>query len=267
VESVVGNWQKASQSVREHANIIWALMLRELATRYGRDNIGFLWVLGEPLLFCTAVMLMWSAIRTPYEHGIKLVPFLMTGYMPILLMRHMISHTLNTVKANAGLLYHRRISILHLYFARLLLEFVGVTLAFFVVFVVLVVYGVAEPPPRPGLVYGGWLLLGWVTLGISLIVGSLSEMVEIVEKFVSALTYILVPISGMFFMAAWIPDKYRPLALKVPFLNCIEMIRAGFFGDFVTTYYSVGYVIAWGICTTFVGLILLSFLRARVEVE
>ena len=267
MESIIDQLRNAPQTVREHANIIWALMLRELATRYGRDNIGFLWVIGEPLLFFSAVLTMWTAIRSPYEHGIRLTPFLMTGYMPTLLMRHMISHTMNCVKANAGLLYHRRISVQHLFFARLALEFLGVTLAFFVVATILSIYGAIQPPTQFGLVYAGWLFLAWVTFGISLILSALGELVEIVDKLVGALTYILVPISGMFFMAAWLPDKYRPIALLVPFLNCIEMIRGGFFGHDVRVYYNAWYVAGWGIGTTFVGLILLSFVRARVEVE
>jgi len=267
VEVAVKHLQAMSQAAREHANIIWALMLRELGTRYGRDNIGFLWVIGEPLLFFSAVLTMWSFLKSPFEHGIRLAPFLMTGYMPILLIRHMISHAMNCVKANAGLLYHRRITVQHLYFSRLALEFVGVTLAFFVVAVILIIFGIVDTPNNLGLIYGGWLLLAWVSFGIAVILSALGELIEIVEKLVQALTYIMVPISGMFFMAAWLPDQYRPIALKVPFLNCIEMIRGGFFGDFVHVYYSVSYVVAWGVGTTFFGLILLSFMRARVEVD
>jgi capsular polysaccharide transport system permease protein len=267
VEAVVGQWKDASRAAREHGRIIWALLLRELGTRYGRNNIGFLWVIGEPLIFCASVMMLWTAIKPPYEHGIRVIPFVMTGYMPILLMRHMISHTLNCVRANAGLLYHRRISILHLFVARLTLEFIGVSLAFLAVFAVLYVFGMVDAPSDLVLVYGGWLLLAWVTFGLSLIVGALSEMTEFVERFVSALTYILVPLSGTFFMAAWVPDNYRRIVLTVPFLHCIEMIRGGFFGQHVHTYFDVPYVAGWALSLTAFGLLLLRFVRARVEVE
>src|SRR5580658_8053057 len=119
-ERLRGTYQDASR----HRRIIWALALRELATRYGRENIGFLWVIGEPILFCGAVSAMWSVIRPPYEHGIRLVPFLVTGYMPILLVRHILAHGMYAVRVNASLLYHRQVSILHLFFARSLVEFV-----------------------------------------------------------------------------------------------------------------------------------------------
>jgi capsular polysaccharide transport system permease protein len=261
------HWRNAPSAIAGHAQVIWALMLRELGTRYGRDNIGFLWVIGEPLLFCLTVMGLWTVIRPPYEHGIRIIPFVMTGYMPILLMRHMVQHTLNSVKANSGLLYHRRISILHLFVARLTLEFVGVSLAFLAVFLVLFAFGLVTTPSNLGLVYGGWLLLAWVTFGLATIVGALSELTDFVERFVSALTYILVPLSGTFFMAEWVPPRYREIALTVPFLHCIEMIRGGFFGEFVHSYYSVSYVVGWAAILTLTGLVLLRFVRAKVQVD
>ena len=45
---------------RLQLTVIWALILRELHTRYGRENIGFLWVVGEPILFCGGVAIAWD---------------------------------------------------------------------------------------------------------------------------------------------------------------------------------------------------------------
>jgi len=130
--------QTAFNNVRRHGRILWALILRELSTRYGRDNIGFLWLLGEPLIFTFGVLVMWNIIKPPYEHGIKITPFVITGYMPLILMRHMISHGLNSVKVNNALLYHRQITVLHLYTARLALEVISVTLSLMVSVTILI---------------------------------------------------------------------------------------------------------------------------------
>ena len=45
------------------------------------------------------------------------------------------------------------------------------------------------------------------------------------------------------------------------------MVRGGFFGEFVKTYYDPAYVAAWGAGTSLVGLLLVQFIRGRVEVE
>ena len=39
-------------------NVIGALIMRELHTRFGRDNIGYLWVFAEPMLLAIAVAAM-----------------------------------------------------------------------------------------------------------------------------------------------------------------------------------------------------------------
>ncbi len=252
---------------RRHARIIWALLLRELSTRYGRNNIGFLWVVGEPLLFATGVIVLWRFVRTPYEHGIPIIPFVITGYLPIILVRHMISHGMNAVRVNSSLLYHRQLTVLHLFFARISLEFIGVTLAFIVIFLILLFFGQISPPVNLPLVYMGWFTLAWTSFGLAMIFGALGEMFDYVERFVSVITYILVPLSGTFYMAAWLPPAVRRAALYLPFLHSVEMVRGGFFGQVVQTYYSIPYAMAWGAGLTLIGLGLARFVRDRVEIE
>jgi hypothetical protein len=41
--------------------------MREMTTRYGREGLGFLWVVGEPLLFCFGVIIMWTLVKPAYE--------------------------------------------------------------------------------------------------------------------------------------------------------------------------------------------------------
>jgi capsular polysaccharide transport system permease protein len=68
-------------------------------------------------------------------------------------------------------------------------------------------------------------------------------------------------------MVAWLPYQFRKKVLYIPFINCIEMIRAGFFGEFVPTFYNIGYAAAWGGCLTFVGLFAMRFVRERIDVD
>ena len=217
--------------VEEHSRIIWALMLRELATRYGRNNLGFLWVIGEPLVFCAAVLVLWRAIRGQYENGVGVIPFIMTGYMPTILVRHVVMYSLNAIKVNSPLLYHRNIAVLDMFLARIILEIVGVSFAFVVVFTILFALGLTPAPQNLAIVYEGWFILAWIACGMALVIGSVTEMQEVVERIIGVALYILVPISGTFFLADWLPSNARDAALLFPFLHCAEMIRSGFFGS------------------------------------
>jgi capsular polysaccharide transport system permease protein len=250
----------------EHARIIWAIMLREVATRYGRNNIGFLWVFGEPAAFCIGVLILYRSIRGPYEHSLDIVPFVLTGYMPMILVRHIVTYSINAIKMNNALLYHKQISVLDLYIGRVFMEFVGVTFAGVVIYVALLIFGLAPVPVDLGMVYTGWMLDALAATGMALILGAISDLVEIVERIVSVALYILVPLSGTFYLADWLPPDVRRFALLLPFLNVSEMIRYGFFGASVHAHYDIGYTAMCGIVMTVIGLLLVRQVRERIEV-
>jgi capsular polysaccharide transport system permease protein len=263
----LGAFRQVRDEAALHGRVIWALLMRELSTRYGRNNIGFLWLIGEPLTFAAFVVVMWAAIKPPFEHGVRIIPFVVTGYMSTILVRHMVQHGMNCVKANTGLLYHRHITVMHLFIARLTLEFIGVSFAFLTIFTILLLLGQMSPPPNLPLVYEGWVILAGLAVGLALIFGALAELFEFMERIVGVITYIMVPLSGTFYMAAWIPPGFRRFVLMLPFIHPVEMMRSGFFGEFVQTYYSVPYALAWAGGLIFTGLLLVQFVRQHVEVE
>ena len=50
------------RSLTIQTRIIWALLLREMMTRFGRHNIGFLWLFVEPMMFTLGVTALWNLI-------------------------------------------------------------------------------------------------------------------------------------------------------------------------------------------------------------
>src|SRR6478609_4429883 len=90
---------------RIQSRVLGALMIRELHTRFGRENIGFLWLMVEPLIFAILVGLMWTAMRAD-EHGISVVAFVVTGYLPLTLFRHAVGRSIKAFTVNGSLLYH-----------------------------------------------------------------------------------------------------------------------------------------------------------------
>ncbi len=54
-----------------------------------------------------------------------MMPFLWTGYLPLLMFRHVGARMLMFVRVNAGLLYHRQVTIFDIFVARCLLEVVS----------------------------------------------------------------------------------------------------------------------------------------------
>jgi len=248
--------------------IIGALFMREFMTRWGRRNLGFAWLFGEPLVFALPVLFMWSMIRAPIEHGLPMMEFIWTGYMPILMFRHVTGFSIYTVKQNASMLYHRQVTPLDLFIGRQGLEAMGNLSATAVTFLLLYLIGVLEWPHDYALFLAGFFFMTWWCLAVALIVAALSERSEIVEHIWQPIGYMYLPISGFFYLAEWLPPAWRDLALTVvPGLHAYEMIRGGLFGDKIETFYDVTYV-SWILAImTLIGLWLMRDVRKYVVLE
>jgi ABC-2 type transport system permease protein/capsular polysaccharide transport system permease protein len=93
-----------SEAWRVERRVIWALVLREMMTRYGRHNIGFLWVFCEPMLFTLGVTALWTATRSFHGTNLPIVAFAITGYSSVLLWRNMPGRCIGALETKHTLL-------------------------------------------------------------------------------------------------------------------------------------------------------------------
>ena len=250
------------------AAIIGALTMREVHVRYGRKNIGFLWIVAEPFLFTFGVIAIRSLLPTGMEsRGVPLVGFLMTGYTPFLLYRHMVGHSLDCIEQNQNVLYHRQVKFLDLFLGNYILETAGIILAFVFGCAIFIAAGALSLPKDPGLLLAGWFYAIWFSAGLALLLGALSPLSSLVEKLYNPLSYLSLPVSGAFYLVDWLPSSYGHLALWVPMVNYFEMIRGGFFGGAIQVHYDVLYLTIVCLALTFGGLAMLRVTRKRFSIR
>lgn len=247
--------------------VIHALMIRELTTRFGRENIGFLWIMVEPLLFAGLVGAIWRFTKGPEEHGITVIAFVVTGYIPITLFRHCVSRSVAVFNANGSLLYHRQVKIIDFIVARFLIEVLGGMMAYIFIAAVLIFFNEFPIPSNIGLFIAGWSIYAIFIFSLCLVIAPLSEMSEVLEKFVPVTTYIMLPFSGLFYMASWMNPEMREYILMSPFVNGMEMMRKGIWGDQITAYYNIWNPIGCSIVAAVIGLALCRRVRRTLCVE
>jgi ABC-2 type transport system permease protein/capsular polysaccharide transport system permease protein len=234
--------------------VIGALVLRELLTRYGRNNIGFLWLFVEPMLFTLVITAFWAATRTIHGSDIPIVAFALTGYSSLIMWRNMGNRCIDALRSNLPLLYHRQVRVMDVYLSRLTLEFMAASTSF--VALALALYAMQWiPAPENALqVAGGWFLLAWFGAGLGLILGGLSEKSQVVGKLWPPFSYLLMPLSGVAFIADALPPKLQQIVLWLPMLNALEYLREGWFGSAMHAHYDIPYVVVFNLVMTFVGL-------------
>lgn len=86
-------------------------MVRDMMIRYGRGNIGFVWVVVEPALLTSLVLILWTTIHIE-KMGVHVIDLVLTGYMLLTLWRHMTNHMIGLLRNSSGMLYHRNITLL-----------------------------------------------------------------------------------------------------------------------------------------------------------
>ena len=220
--------------------VIGALIMRETYTRFGRENLGFAWIFVEFLIFCLPIIAMWHFIRGHREHGLLVVPFVWSGYLPILLFRHIGARMLHAVRGNYPLFYHRNVTPFDAITARIAVEIVGNLGAAAFALCLLYYIGAMEWPHDMPMLFLGYFYMIWWCSAVGLFIAAFSERTPIFEKVWVPVSYIYLPASGFPYMAAWLPGWLRSILLTfMPALPCYEMIRSGIFGPVMTYYYNL----------------------------
>ncbi|OCG42223.1 sugar ABC transporter permease [Gilliamella sp. Fer2-1] len=242
------------RSLKIQANVLNALILREIITRYGRNNIGFLWLFVEPMSLTFLISLMWFFFKINHVSNLNIVAFVLTGYPMAMMWRNASSRAKGSVTANQALLYHRNIKILDLVYARVFLEMIGASAAQVFVILLFTFVGLIAMPYDPFYMLCAWGLMSWFSLGLGLIIFVLSAKYEVFNKMWSTLSFILMPLSGAFFWIDTFPGNIQEILLYIPPVNGTEMFRSGYFGPSVITHYNVNYLVLCNIVLLFVGL-------------
>ncbi|UMM64351.1 ABC transporter permease [Aristophania vespae] len=244
--------------------VIHALIIREIHTRYGREDLGFLWVLGEPLIFCAGVTILWTAIRPSHEHGLPMTAMVVTGYIPLTMWRHCMGRSVKAFEANGSLLFHRQVTPLDIIIARSFLEIIGTMMAGVLVFSAAVFTGYMELPEEPSLMWLGLLFHMLFSFNTALIFAALTEMSELLEKFLNVFGYLSLPFTGAFIMVDWFPPQYRWAIMWSPSQESIEMIRAGQFGLNSHAHYDIFYTCWINVVLLIIGLYLTLRVRRYI---
>lgn len=233
--------------------------MREVLTRYGRHNIGFMWMFVEPMLFTLGITALWTFAKMNHGSNIPIVAFAITGYSSVLLWRNMPSRCVGAIEPNLALMYHRNVKLIDIFAARIILEAAGATTSFMVLSCFFISIGWMQGPQDIFKILLGWFMLAWFGSSLAFLLGCLSERSEIVDKLWHPTAYLLFPLSGAAFIVDWLPPTAQKILLFFPMVHGVEILREGYFGSLVRSHYNIPYMISACLCLT-----VLAFAQERV---
>ena len=253
------------RSLSVQSRTLYALMMREVITRFGRDNLGALWLIAEPMIFTLGIVTLWSAVGLNHGSSLPIVAFAVTGYSSVLLWRNCSNRAIMAIEANLPLLFHRNVKVIDVFLTRIVLEIAGATGSFAFLSIFFIAIGWMTAPLDMLQVAFGWFMLAWFGAALALVIGSAAAYSQIVEKLWQPSAYLFFPISGAAFMVDWLPPSFQKVVLILPMVHGVEILRGGYFGNTVKTHFDVGYMAICCLALSLIGLLIVRYAGQKVQ--
>ena len=211
------------------------------------------------------MVLMWKFFKVNNISTLNIVAFTITGYPMMMMWRNASNRAIGSISANMRLLYHRNVRVLDTIFARMLLEIAGASIAQIAIMSVLIAVRWIEMPADIFYMLLAWLLMAMFAIGLGLIICSVAFHFEPFGKVWGTISFVMMPLSGVFFFVHNLPQQLQHYVLMLPMVHGTEMFRAGYFGNSVTTYGNPWFILLCNLVLLLLGLAMVTKFSKGVE--
>lgn len=235
-----------------------ALVLREMATRYGRTPGGFLWAVLEPVAAVLVLTFALSLVVHAPSLGDSFVVFYASGYLPFLLYATLQGHVQQSLAFSRPLLIYPSVSWVDTVLARFALNgLVGLIVVAIVLAGLALSTGAVEivRPDRILLALGLSVALG---LGLGVLNCFAVGRFPIWGQLWAILSRPLFLVAGVIFVMEDLPEHLRDLLWWTPWIHITGLFRSGLYPAYDPDYVSPMFVMAWALVPLALGLALLQ---------
>lgn len=236
---------------------IMALILREIATTYGRSPGGYVWAVLEPAAGIALLTLIFSVgFRSP-PLGTVFSLFYATGILPLLMYMDLSGKLAQSMIFSRALLAYPRVTFVDALIARLLLGLITLLSVHSIVLIFILSISNVSTTFDFTKIVTAYAMLVFLATGIGTLNAFLVLSYPIWQTAWAILNRPLFIISCVFFLFESIPEQYANYLWYNPLIHIIGMMRDGFYPFYHPNYVSIGYPILIGLVTLMAGLFLL----------
>lgn len=247
-----------------YGNIVGALILRDLRTRYGRTHLGYLMAVAWPLSHLVTIVTLMSLANRVTPLGNDPAVFVSSGVMPYILCLYPARMMGIAIETNKPLFLFPVIKPIYIILSRGIIEFLTAFLVVILFFVGALAYGVDIIPPDPAM----WGAAVSSTIYLSVCMGFFNTIVSSIFKMWNILflvvMFALYSTSGVFILPSTLSQEMRDAMWFNPLVHCVEWIRASYYEGYGDDMLSPAYLIGVATCFLFLSLLGERFLRGKL---
>ena len=258
-----GALPQAQTPIRRHTRqfaslrCVMALMIREMATRYGRSVGGYVWAFLEPLAGILILSLGFSLLVRNPPLGNSFIVFYATGILPFGLYQKLSSLIGRAINFSRSLLFYPAITWLDAILARLLLTSITEILVMIILMTTLLQITDTRIVLEFSPILQSIALAILVGIGIGILNCAIFGLFPVWMQIWDIATRPMLLISGVIFLY----DDLGPFAQNIlwynPLMHITGLMRRGFYPHYQGEYVNVTYVITVGLVSMFLGLLLM----------
>jgi capsular polysaccharide transport system permease protein len=237
-----------------HLRVVFAFIVREIASRYGRSPGGYLWAVVEPVAYVGMMSLLFGALARTPAMGTSFPLFFATGYIAYSMYNGMAGYLSSAISANKSLLQYPLVAPIDPFIGRAILQAMTSAMV-----AVIILWIARQTEPHPHEILWTALIeaigLAWIlAAGVALTNVVLFERFKLYEKIFGIITRPLFLLSGVFYVPSQMPHPFQDVLLANPITQIIILFREGFYGQSVTDGFDMSYLFWWVLPVAFVGL-------------
>ncbi|MDO6458407.1 ABC transporter permease [Celeribacter halophilus] len=237
---------------------IFALLMREMSTSYGKSPGGYAWAVLEPVMALTVLSTIFSIISRSPALGDSFPLFYATGYLPFMLFNDIANKTATSLNYSRPLLKYPAVTFMDALLARALLHFLTHTLVGYIVFFGMIIILDLKISPDFRFVALGYLLGALLGFGIGSFNCYVMMSFPVWERVWHILTRPLIFISGMFIPFEMMPKIAQDILWWNPLMHVTGFLRKGMYAPSYTgEYLSFAFPVTVALALMALGLLLL----------
>lgn len=234
-----------------------ALMLREMATSYGRSPGGYIWAILEPVAGIALLSAIFSVVMSTPQLGISFPMFYASGLLPFTMFTDIQGKIATSLLYSKQLLAYPTVTFLDAILARFFLNMITqLIVAYLIYSACLMIFETRVTMDFPVL-FLGFSLAAFLGLGIGTFNAFLFTRFPVWQRSWSILMRPMFLISGIFILYDTVPQPYRDWLWYNPLVHVVGLVRSGFHPTYDANYVSVTYLSFVSISCLFIGLLLL----------
>jgi capsular polysaccharide transport system permease protein len=252
------------EAYKEMLNVMEAVILRDIRSRFFNHGLGFLIVPLLPLGHMGILLLVYTVTGRQAVFGEDMLLFFATGIIPALGFSYLSRYMSISLLANKAMTSFPVVKVLDIVLARAFLELMGINLAVMIMVAVLVFAGSDVVPRDPVSAIEAYTLTILLGVGVGMVISVFASIVPFVATVYALFTVIFYLSSdGPIYLGVF-PEQIVYAASWNPVFHAVQWLRSAYYPTYPTEFLDKTYLVGWAIGSLVIGLFLERFLRKSI---